>query len=445
MEFDDHYAPMGYGTLKNYPIYASMLKDLLWRWKDAGDDRECKEGVITEALTQLPGTVSNMVVREWKTEVSEDERRSIVSSVLAELVFKESQGFFQKHAGYATYSEYLRIGHIPGAVGQTALDELREATYEPGAPSEITFEWDETPWPRQWLIPQWLPAGRAAILSGEAGWGKSRLVLQLAAAVAAGDPEWLEGGPVTTKPESGVALLQGRSEPPMVVFATWGDEPDDVASYLRRMGDRAAEVGDRLHLLDFAGKGSLWQTPERPEVVDPRVVAEPGSGEFAYGGPVGDGSRRTNTLATAGRWLRVYCQQYSPALLVIDPIEEAFACKEKDHSLLRNFTASWDVWARAADCTVLFVSRASKSGTAHSPSTDWQAACRTVWTLDLESIPKPKIGEMKDTGDQPDKAPRLACNDSSSVVQAKPLWLEADDGGLWRVCSANASCAETGT
>ena len=42
-------------------------------------------------------------------------------------------------------------------------------------------------WPaREWLIPGWLPVGRLGMLSGRGGRGKSRLALQLAARLAAG-------------------------------------------------------------------------------------------------------------------------------------------------------------------------------------------------------------------------------------------------------------------
>ena len=375
-----------------------------------------------------------MVAREWKTEVAEDERKSIARAVLAKdtveaLVFMESQGFFKGRADLVTRAEDAQ-----GDYDRIVVDILRKATYEPGAPREITFSWDEKPWPRQWLIPGWLPARRVAMLTGEDGWGESRLALQLAAAVAAGDPEWLQGGPGTTKPESVLARLAGRgSEPPLVVFATWEDEPDEMARRLHRMGERAAKVGDRLHLLDFAGKGPLCQAPERPEVVDPRVVADRGSGELAHGGPVGDGTRHTNTLAPAGRWLRAYCQHYCSPLLVVDPLAAAYACNENDRSLVRAFMASWDAWARATDCAVLFVSHASKTEAANSGSTDWQAARRTVWTFGLEPIPKPKTSKTKDKGDKPDKAPRLACIKSSYAALPKPLWLESDEGGPWRV------------
>ena len=96
---DDYY------TLENFRIDFTRLKDLWEQWGAAGDDRERREDMIAHALVQLPFAVSNMVAREWKTEIAEDERRSIVRAVLAELVFKESQGFFQEHAGFVTYGE----------------------------------------------------------------------------------------------------------------------------------------------------------------------------------------------------------------------------------------------------------------------------------------------------------------------------------------------------
>ena len=176
MKFDDEYVLEEYCTMFNYPIDATKLKNLLGRWRHAGDDRQCQEDVIAEALVWLPATVSHVVVREWRTEVSEDERRGIVRDVLVELAFKDSQGFFQEHAGTVTYGEYLEG---PYEYGENALDRLRKATHEPGAPVEITFDWDQTLLSPEWLIPGWLPARRVAILTGEGGWGESSLALQL--------------------------------------------------------------------------------------------------------------------------------------------------------------------------------------------------------------------------------------------------------------------------
>ena len=46
---------------------------------------------------------------------------------------------------------------------------------------------------RTWLIDRWLPEGRAGLFTGEGGRGKSWLALQLAASLAAGEPDWLLG------------------------------------------------------------------------------------------------------------------------------------------------------------------------------------------------------------------------------------------------------------
>lgn len=48
----------------------------------------------------------------------------------------------------------------------------------------------------EWIIEGWLPAGRIGMLSGQGGRGKSRLALQVAAAMAAGGSDFL-GGPST--------------------------------------------------------------------------------------------------------------------------------------------------------------------------------------------------------------------------------------------------------
>ena len=46
---------------------------------------------------------------------------------------------------------------------------------------------------QQWLTKHWLPADRLAMLTREGGAGKSRLALQLAAAIAAGHQHWMAG------------------------------------------------------------------------------------------------------------------------------------------------------------------------------------------------------------------------------------------------------------
>lgn len=258
-----------------------------------------------------------------------------------------------------------------------------------GGPDQVKprTDWSGDPPDRDWLIPGWLPAHRVALLTGEGGRGKSRLALQLAAAVARGSREWLPGGP---------DLYQAKPAP--AVLATWEDEPEEVARRLRgmlRTSERVEDLGDRLHHVGLAGRGPLWE-------------------------PAGGGSRHTSTigeLSGVGRWLRRYCERSGARLLVVDPLAAAYACNENDRGLVRQFMASWDGWAREAGCTVLLLAHPSKADPAYSGSTDWQAAARAVWTLGLD----------KDLGKE---RTRLKCLKTSYGMTADTLHLTGYPG--WR-------------
>ena len=65
-----------------------------------------------------------------------------------------------------------------------------EGTGEPRA-QRSTWPVDEQIPPRDWLIRNWLPAGRVSLLVGRGGVGKSTLGLQIAAAIASGVHTWL--------------------------------------------------------------------------------------------------------------------------------------------------------------------------------------------------------------------------------------------------------------
>ena len=122
-----------------------------------------------------------------------------------------------------------------------------------GEPREVKRTWLEEPPVRNWLISQWLATGRIALFTGEGGRGKSRLALQLAAAVAANEKEWLpQRGPNLEVVAEGV---DGHA-----VIATWEDECDEIARRLEKLKNLREKISDRLHVLDFAGVGALWGT-----------------------------------------------------------------------------------------------------------------------------------------------------------------------------------------
>ena len=266
-------------------------------------------------------------------------------------------------------------------------DDAREAFARiqiPDISSEPCIEtgdnWTSAPSEREWLIRNWLPAGRIAMLTGEGGAGKSRLALQLAANMASGKSDWLAG-----------CLEKLMLDKPLpVVFATWEDERDHIARLLHKMGVQQT-VGDRLRYV--APIGPLWA---------------PKAGGSIYPGVAG-------TLSEAGQWVRSYCEHWQARLLVIDPRAAAFGLNENDRALVRHFMADWDAWARATNCAVLLIAHPPKSDSPYSGSTDWHAAPRAVWELGLADT---KSGK-KDTA----VAPRLSCIKSSYAQRPDPLWL----------------------
>ena len=251
--------------------------------------------------------------------------------------------------------------------------------------------WKAPPKPMQWLVKDWLPAGRIALLTGEGGRGKSRLALMLAAGIASEGNEWLPGG---------TAL--DNTSPSSVVLASWEDDRDTVRRRLndwpmadggKRRGDKRktlpALLADRLAFLDLAGSGPLWAPEE-------------------------NGSRHTSTmgaLTEVGHRVRAFCEETSASLLVVDPLAAAFACNENDRGLVRHFMSDWDGWARETGCTVLILAHPSKSHTDYSGSTDWHAAARAIWTLGLVEAPDKR------------KLTQLCCLKSSYSKTPKPLQL----------------------
>ena len=325
------------------PTLTEQLND--FRERLNVEDEQVKAAALEDAINHLPKALPKLVnYRAWRGN-AEDIEAAILAACEAD--------------------------------PNKAEGVLLQATSEPGEAQIITTDWTAAPAERTWLIPGWLPAGRVGLATGTGGAGKSRLALQLAAPIAAGERDWL--------PNGGPALK--TQDPAPAVLATWEDEPDELARRLpgsNHAAGRGRDFGGRLHGLDFAGCGPLWGPPEGAPASTP--------GE----------------LAPAGKWLRAYCEEHRPRLLVVDPLAAAFACNENDRGIVRQFMSDWDGWARAAECAVLFVAHPSKSTPEYSGSTDWQAAARFVWTLGVE----------KDA-----KAPRLVCTKRSYGRRPAPLWL----------------------
>ena len=190
------------------------------------------------------------------------------------------------------------------------------------------------------------------MLTAEGGFGKSRLALQLAAAMTTGGGQWLPRGVHNRMPDVNAGI---------VVFATWEDEPEECR---RRIGRKRATTMQDCHIVDLARFGPLWGAPE---------------GQIA---------QTRSELLPIGEWLRSFCEGLETDLLIVDSLAGAFGANENDRAQVREFMANWDGWGRAAGCAIMLISHPSQSGqrqaSGYSGSTDWHGASRWRWNMQTE-------------------------------------------------------------
>ena len=293
---------------------------------------------------------------------------------------------------------------------------------------KVKTDWSdkENPPRREWLVYGWLPRGRIGLFTGRGGVGKSRLMLQLAVAVASEAKEkgkaiedWL---PHTS---SELLILQSDSDktsgigacpaaPETVVIASWEDEPEEANRRRFWMAApnggkipyaRAERIGDRLHWLDMRKHGPVWGPQKGVSVL---TAAD---------------------LTRAGTQVREHCEKAGARLLILDPSAAAFAGDENHRGQVRQFIASWDAWGQANDCAVVVVAHPSKAGRAgsasdpdsgYSGSTDWFSGSRFVWQL----------------GQKPSEGYRLTLKKSSYGPFGSGLWLQTrGQANAWEECS----------
>ena len=277
-----------------------------------------------------------------------------------------------------------------------------------------------------WLIEGWMPRGRIMMLAGKGGVGKSRLALQLAAAMAGGNPEWLHNNHMKLNIPAPATYEEREPEDrkPRVAIATWEMSSKDIDRRLTKIegGEYATDAdllkrfGERLHILDFAERGPLW-APSR---------------EHGHTSTMG-------ALTPSGKLLRRHCETYGVELLILDPLAAAFGCNENDRALVRPFMASWDGWGRRVGCTVMIISHPPKNEAEYSGSTDWHNAARAVWSFGEKEITDPENGESKLT------AKRLDCIKSNNVSidgKPKPLWMIPTETGFKATSNDDEAHAE---
>lgn len=269
-----------------------------------------------------------------------------------------------------------------------AADALRDSV-------ERVTDWGAVDAPaREWLIPSWLPAGRIGMFSGKGGKGKTWMLLTMAAAMAAGDSEWLG------RPNPDNALMPVTPGP--VVFCSWEDEASEIKRRLQGMYDddlfdrmKTPNGSTRFRFLDLSRRGPVWGATDRFQVA---------------------------TLQEAGELARAECEDAGARLLILDSLGYAYGGNESDNEGVAQFMADWDGWGRDHGCAVLLVHHPPKpqpgaQTAGYRGASSWEMHSRYRWEL----------GDGK--GDR-DTA-TLTCEKFNYSRKPDPIYLERNTATRW--------------
>ena len=252
------------------------------------------------------------------------------------------------------------------------------------------------------------------MVSGKGGKGKTWMLLQLAAAMASGEREWLGRA---SGPDTAVLPVETGA----VVFASWEDE--------------AAEIKRRLSKWDAALRreaGARGEAEGLPLIQRLQCTPETGRGlrflDMARRGPVwgvdeGDLYNQRPHLLEAGKIVREKCEEIGASLLILDSLGYAYGRSDSDNAGVADFMAAWDSWGRDHSCAVLLVHHPPKpqgdgaTSSGYRGAGSWEMHARFRW-------------ELGDGAGGNDTA-RLSCEKASYAMQPDPVYLKRSNGTGW--------------
>ena len=298
---------------------------------------------------------------------------------------------------------------------------------------EVETDWTEPAPDRVWRIGEWMPEGRVGIVTGRAAAGKSRLMAQVAARLAAGPGMAPSRCVIPGAPQSAVIPHSVRT-----LIVSYEDEQDEIRRRIRQMSIRPgpgapptgadlAEVGNGVAAFDARGAGVLWGPRE------------------------GQHDRTAGALTPFGAQVLATAEAHGAGLLVLDPAAAAFGSDESSRNHVRVFLDHLDQWGSTHGCSVAVVMHPPKRQPGAGPvvaavdddsmwagSGDWRGAARWGWTVGL--VPtgyerEPKGDERKP---KPVLALALASLKQSYGPDPAPIFL-APAGYGWTALTAEAA------
>lgn len=224
-----------------------------------------------------------------------------------------------------------------------------EADSLPGAPDVLTDDalfdelssldgyFKERPAPRSFVLDKIAPRGKATVIGGSGGSGKTGLVVQALAHAACGEAF----GPFVPERETRSLVLAYEDDRDEIARRLWavteglaGGDPLKAEIVRAKVAKRMRAVSldglhpDRYRIMARA-QGDRWGTPERTPAVDAIIKR---------------------------------CQREGIDALVLDPVNLTHGLEESDNGAMGAYMQTLNYIAREADCAVIVLHHRAKGG-----------------------------------------------------------------------------------
>ena len=241
---------------------------------------------------------------------------------------------------------------------------------------------------RKWLLYPLLPSAEVTLCTGQGGFGKSYLLLQIACLLTAG----FNDGALTPKKIRSMTpyhyFLQPQikdldyNEPSPVVYASYEDNLDEINRRIHYIFDRFAfakskehEILAKFHPVPMRKHGPVW-APELGKHIQTRSQA-----------------------TDAAHQLQQICEAQRAKLLIIDPLSAGFYGEENSKAEAYAFINWWAAWGEKTQTAVLISAHLPKSTEArrsgYSGTAAWEGAVRSLFTLDRFDLNENEEGERE--------------------------------------------------